>query len=109
MVRPEKLSVTTSDNAPSDRPSIDGVIESSLYLGNATQMTVDVGDDIKMKVLVPNASEAERQELPGGGARVKLSWTADNMHLVRESPEEAAGADPVDPTTPDNDTEGVTA
>ncbi|MBK8294212.1 MAG: ABC transporter ATP-binding protein [Solirubrobacterales bacterium] len=106
VVRPEKLTATTSGVAPSDRPSIDGVVETSLYLGNSTQMTVDVGNDVKMKVLIPNASEAERQDLPGGGSRVKLSWTAENMHLVRESPEEAAGADPIDPT--DNNTEGVT-
>ncbi len=109
VVRPEKLSVSSNTDTSSDRPSIDGIVESSQYLGNSTQMTVDVGDDVKMKVLVPNASEAERHELPGGGSRVKLSWTSDNMHLVRESPEEdsAAGADPVE--SPDNDTEGVTA
>ena len=39
-----------------------------------------------MTVLVPNASEAERQRLPGGGARVALSWDPEHMHLVRESP-----------------------
>jgi len=36
-------------------------------------------------VLVPNASEAERQALPGGGARVALSWEPEHMHLVRDS------------------------
>ncbi|HTU15195.1 MAG TPA: TOBE domain-containing protein, partial [Solirubrobacterales bacterium] len=86
VVRPEKLSVTTSDQVPADRPSIDGVVESSLYLGTATQMAIRVGDDVKMTVLVPNASEAERNELPGGGARVKLSWRPEHMHLVRETP-----------------------
>ena len=38
-----------------------------------------------MTVLVPNASEAERQRLPGGGARVALSWDPEHMHVVRES------------------------
>ena len=106
VVRPEKLSVTTSEHAPTDRPSIDGVVENSQFLGTATQMTVDVGDDVKMTVLVPNASEAERHELPGGGARVKLSWLAEHMHLVKESPEDAAaaGAAPVELT--ENNTEG---
>jgi hypothetical protein len=37
-------------------------------------------------VLCPNTSEAERQSLPGGGARVTLSWEPEHMHLVRESP-----------------------
>ena len=43
-----------------------------------------------MTVLVPNADEAERQKLPGGGAKVKLSWAPEHMHLVRESPTEEA-------------------
>jgi len=36
-------------------------------------------------VLVPNVSEAERQRLPGGGARVGLAWEPEHMHVVRES------------------------
>ena len=38
-----------------------------------------------MTVLVPNADEEERQTLPGGGAKVRLSWQPEHMHLVRES------------------------
>ena len=45
-----------------------------------------------MTVLVPNADEAERQKLPGGGAKVKLSWAPEHMHLVRESPTEEAAS-----------------
>jgi hypothetical protein len=44
-----------------------------------------------MTVLVPNADEAERQRLPGGGAKVKLSWSSDHMHVVRESDTNGAG------------------
>ncbi len=102
VVRPEKLSVSTSDQAPTDRPSIDGVVESSLYLGTSTQMSVAVADDVKMTVLVPNANEADRQQLPGGGARVKLSWTPENMHLVSQSPDDTKAQ--VEPT--DKNTEG---
>jgi hypothetical protein len=36
-------------------------------------------------VLFPNADEAARQSLPGGGARVRLSWAPEHMQLVRES------------------------
>ncbi|MGK2932792.1 MAG: ABC transporter ATP-binding protein [Solirubrobacterales bacterium] len=102
VVRPEKLSVSTSEQAPTDRPSIDGVVEASLYLGTSTQMTVAVADDVKMTVLVPNANEADRQHLPGGGSRVKLSWTPENMHLVSQSPDDATAQ--VEPT--DKNTEG---
>jgi hypothetical protein len=40
---------------------------------------------VRMTVLCPNASEAERRRLPGGGARVALSWEPEHMHVVRES------------------------
>ena len=56
--------------ADAGRPRIEGVVESSVYLGTATQIVVDLGEEVRMTVLVPNASEAERQRLPGGGARV---------------------------------------
>jgi ABC-type Fe3+/spermidine/putrescine transport system ATPase subunit len=86
VVRPEKLKVSRVEEAPpADRPSVEGMIESSLYLGTATQMVVRMPDDVTMTVLVPNADEAERQQLPGAGARVRLSWTPDHMHVVKES------------------------
>ena len=92
VVRPEKLQVQLPENgaAPTDRPRVEGVVASSLYLGTATQIAVDLGEDVRMTVLVPNADEAERQRLPGGGARVALSWEPEHMHLVRESPDAAA-------------------
>jgi hypothetical protein len=40
---------------------------------------------------VPNASESERQHLPGGGSKVHVSWQPEHMHLVTESPD---GGDP---------------
>jgi spermidine/putrescine transport system ATP-binding protein len=87
VVRPEKLRVETSGNgAGPDLPRVEGVVTSSLYLGTATQIAVDLGEGVRMTVLVPNADEAERQRLPGGGARVALSWEPEHMHLVRESP-----------------------
>jgi spermidine/putrescine transport system ATP-binding protein len=86
VVRPEKLHIRRLDE-PADGalPSVEGTVESSVYLGTSTQIVVDLGDDVRMTVLHPNASEAERQRLPGGGARVRLSWHPDHMHLVRES------------------------
>jgi len=98
VVRPEKLRIEPVDDgfgegasagygAPSanGRPRVEGRVESSLYLGTSTQVVVDLGGGVRMTVLVPNASEAERQRLPGGGARVALSWDPQHMHLVRQS------------------------
>jgi len=94
VVRPEKLRVELSENGsgPADRPRIEGIVASSLYLGTATQIAVDLGEGVRMTVLIPNADEAERQRLPGGGARVALSWEPEHMHLVRESPDRETAA-----------------
>ena len=70
---------------PGGLPGVDGVVQSSVYLGTSTQIIVALPGDVSMTVLVPNASEAERARLPGGGAPVRLSWEADHMHVVRES------------------------
>jgi ABC-type Fe3+/spermidine/putrescine transport system ATPase subunit len=88
-VRPEKLRIE-DPGAPaiSDHPSVEGTIESTLYLGTATQVIVRVGDDVPMTVLVPNDDEAQRRDLPGAGARVRLAWAPEHMHLVRDSREE---------------------
>jgi spermidine/putrescine transport system ATP-binding protein len=91
VVRPEKLRVDLvgeGDGPSNGLPRVEGVVESSLYLGTATQLVVDLGEGVRMTVLVPNADEAERQRLPGGGARVALSWEPQNMHMVRESTKE---------------------
>ena len=45
-----------------------------------------------MTVLVPNADETERQRIPGGGARVQLSWDPEHMHVVRETTREEGRA-----------------
>jgi spermidine/putrescine transport system ATP-binding protein len=88
VVRPEKLHIDAlgdGEASPNGLPRVEGTVESSVYLGTATQIVVDLGDEVRMTVLVPNASEAERRALPGAGVRVALSWEPENMHLVRES------------------------
>jgi spermidine/putrescine transport system ATP-binding protein len=90
VVRPEKLHIVRAEEpAPDGRPSVEGVVDSSVYLGTTTQIVVRLKGDVPMTVLVPNADEAERQRLPGGGASVRLSWAPEHIHLVRES---AAGS-----------------
>ncbi|HEU4735672.1 MAG TPA: TOBE domain-containing protein, partial [Solirubrobacterales bacterium] len=91
VVRPEKLHIDalTAAGAASHNglPRVEGIVESSLYLGTATQIGVDLGEGVRMTVLVPNASEAERHELPGAGVRVALSWEPEHMHVMRQSPD----------------------
>jgi spermidine/putrescine transport system ATP-binding protein len=86
VVRPEKLRIQRVDEPGVDgQPSVEGVVDSSVYLGTTTQIVVRLRGDVPMTVLVPNADEAERQRLPGGGASVRLIWAPEHIHLVRES------------------------
>jgi len=85
VVRPEKLELQQAAAATeNDRPSVEGQVESSLYLGTATQMVVKLGDGTRMTVLVPNADAEARRELPAAGDAARLSWSDDNIHIVRE-------------------------
>jgi spermidine/putrescine transport system ATP-binding protein len=102
VVRPEKLSITPAASSAArpgaagpdeGRPGVEGVVQSSVYLGTATQIVVNLPGDVSMTVLVPNASEAERARLPGGGAPVRLSWEPEHMHVVRESEIRPAAAE----------------
>ena len=91
VVRPEKLELSDADDpAPAGRPSVEGVIESTLYLGTATQVVVRLQDGTAMTVLVPNSDDAERRRMPGTGTRARLAWANEHIHMVRE----AEGADP---------------
>jgi spermidine/putrescine transport system ATP-binding protein len=85
VVRPEKLVLTPAGESVSgERPSVEGQVESSLYLGTATQMIVRLGDGTRMTVLVPNADAGARRDLPAAGDGARLSWSDENIHIVRE-------------------------
>ncbi|MEJ7875769.1 MAG: ABC transporter ATP-binding protein, partial [Solirubrobacterales bacterium] len=86
VVRPEKLQISVGeDSTGGGLPSVEGTVESSIFLGTATQIVVRIPGDVPMTVLVPNADEAERGRLPGGGARVSLRWAPEHTHLVAEN------------------------
>jgi spermidine/putrescine transport system ATP-binding protein len=89
VVRPEKLELHPEGSAVAGgRASVEGTIESSLYLGTVTQVVVKLGDGTAMTVLVPNTDEAARQRMPGAGAQVRLAWAGEHIHIVRNTEEE---------------------
>jgi spermidine/putrescine transport system ATP-binding protein len=95
VVRPEKLDVRPlmgSDGATEGHAYVNGLVESSVYLGTSTQMVVRLADDVRMTVLCPNTDDAERLSLPGAGTDVRLSWAPEHMHLVKESADGSAPA-----------------
>jgi len=87
VVRPEKLQLHGAGNgATADGGhSVEGQVESSLYLGTATQVTVRLPDDTRMTVLVPNTDEEARRRLPAAGDAARLVWSAENIHMVKEA------------------------
>jgi spermidine/putrescine transport system ATP-binding protein len=86
VVRPEKLVLGPTGEAGGDgRASVEGQVESSLYLGTATQMVVRLADGTQMTVLVPNADAAARRGLPAPGDPARLAWSDENIHIVREA------------------------
>jgi spermidine/putrescine transport system ATP-binding protein len=89
VVRPEKLELQRAGTpVGGERPSVEGQVESSLYLGTATQMVVKLGDGTRMTVLVPNADAEARRDLPAAGDAARLSWSDENIHIVREGSRE---------------------
>jgi spermidine/putrescine transport system ATP-binding protein len=93
VVRPEKLGLEPAGAALSERrAAVEGQVESSLYLGTATQMVVRLGDDTRMTVLVPNADADARRDLPGAGEAARLTWADENIHIVRDAVAEQPAA-----------------
>jgi spermidine/putrescine transport system ATP-binding protein len=100
VVRPEKLELhPAGDGDANGRPSLQGTIESSLYLGTATQVVVRLPGEVSMTVLVPNADDAARRRLPAAGDPVRLSWAPEHMHLVRGPEARAPASRPDEPKT----------
>jgi spermidine/putrescine transport system ATP-binding protein len=94
VVRPEKLALERAGTTVSGgRASVEGRVESSLYLGTATQMVVQLADGTRMTVLLPNADVEARHELPAPGEAARLTWSDENIHIVRET---RAGDRPVE-------------
>ena len=98
VVRPEKLRIEVTGADATDERSVEGVLESSLYLGTATQVVVRLPDRTAMTVLVPNTDEEQRKRLPSPGESVRLGWAQEHIHMVREAQGEAAATPAAAPT-----------
>jgi spermidine/putrescine transport system ATP-binding protein len=95
VVRPEKLRIERADEpAGGTGAHVEGIVESSLYVGTSTQFVVRLPDGVGMTVLVPNVDEEERRRLPAAGVRVRLVWAPGHMHIVHEAASRVAEGDP---------------
>ena len=89
VVRPEKLTIGSGNG---DRPSVEGLVESSLYLGTSTQLIVQTAGRGAHDGARAEHRRGGAPRLPGGGAKVQLSWAPEHMHVVRESRTNRSGA-----------------
>ena len=85
VVRPEKLEIQPLQTRATSDTCVECTIESSLYLGTATQVIVRLGDDTPMTVLVPNSDDEVRRRLPPAGDRATLTWRDESIHMVTEA------------------------
>jgi spermidine/putrescine transport system ATP-binding protein len=92
VVRPERLRIAPTDAPPDGRPSMEGLLTGSVFHGSAIQLLVRLDDDTEVTVFVPNSGDMSAV-VPPTGAPVRLSWSRDDIHVVRESaPPDAATA-----------------
>ena len=93
--RSSSSSTAGNGSAPdtATQQSVDGVVASSVYLGTATQLVVELKGGSRMTVLVPNASETAAPGASRGWRRRPSGLEPDHIHLVRESGSERATAD----------------
>ena len=86
VVRPEKLTLSPIEApAPDGRPSVEGTVESALYLGTATQVLVRLPGAVRVTVLVSSSDETMHDRLPAAGDAVRISWAGEHTHVVRDS------------------------
>lgn len=90
VVRPERLRVAGREGARGGAPGVDGTVVATVYLGSAWQVVVRLHDDVEVVVLLLNTGEDERSRLPSPGSAAHVSWSPDDLHVVRESTAEKA-------------------
>jgi spermidine/putrescine transport system ATP-binding protein len=93
VVRPEKLELHPIGDGAGADDTVEARVESSLYLGTATQVVVSLADGTRMTVLVPNSDEEIRRRVPPPGEKAQLGWRGESIHIVRK-PEEGEVREP---------------
>jgi hypothetical protein len=69
---------------------MEGLLTGSVFHGSAIQLLVRLDDHTEVTVLIPNSGDMSAV-VPPTGAPVRLSWSRDDIHVVRESaPADAA-------------------
>jgi spermidine/putrescine transport system ATP-binding protein len=85
VIRPERVTLhSPGEEIPSDRNVIAGTVSEVVYLGNCTQVHVDVGEPTALVVEVPNQF-GPRSVTHEPGARVHCVCTHDAVRVLHRS------------------------
>ncbi len=80
-VRPEKIAV--DDDIEEDMVSLDGTVESRVYLGVSTQITVALGGGGRLVALEQATYRASADDRWEPGMAVRLGWHPENCLVLR--------------------------
>jgi spermidine/putrescine transport system ATP-binding protein len=80
-VRPEKIAV--DEDIEADMVSLEGTVESRVYLGVSTQITVSLGDGGRLVALEQATYRASADDRWEPGMTVRLGWHPENCLVLR--------------------------
>jgi ABC-type Fe3+/spermidine/putrescine transport system ATPase subunit len=80
-VRPEKIAI--DDDIDERMVSLPGTVESRVYLGVSTQITVSFGDGARMVALEQATYRARADDRWEEGTEVRLGWHPENCLVLR--------------------------
>ena len=80
-VRPEKIAL--DDDVEERMVSLEGTIESRVYLGVSTQVTVSIGEGARLVALEQATYRASADDRWEPGTRVRVGWHPDNCLVLR--------------------------
>jgi spermidine/putrescine transport system ATP-binding protein len=92
-IRPERISFVTSDRPAGAQNTAEGIVEDVLFVGNDNQVTVRVGDGVRLLSRVQNNDNSLRLR-PADA--VTIAWTPDSTRVLLPEPSADAIAHPLE-------------
>ena len=80
-IRPEKIAI--DEEVTDDMVSMEGTIETRVYLGVMTQITVSLGDGARLVALEQAWHRARADDRWEPGMKVRIGWSAENCLVLR--------------------------
>ena len=91
-VRPEKIRMASTSDAPNDENVLVGTVRDASYLGVSTQYIVEAGGGQRLMVYEQNVERTVHGSLHRPGEEVRLTWSPDHTFVIAAGPEAAPTA-----------------